>query len=403
MKVLFLGIGYYSSIKKRGIYLDLLREFIANGHEVFVVSSMDPKRKEPYLLFEEPGAHILCVQTGKIKRTNALQKGINTVLIEKKYIKAIEKHYEGVVFDLILYPTPPITFLNVVEYIKKRDGARTYLMLKDIFPQNAVDIGMMSKKGIKGIAYRYFRKKEKRLYAVSDCIGCMSQANIDYVLKHNPEIKKEKVEICPNCTEIIDMSVDKETANSIRQKYGIPLDKKVFVYGGNLGKPQGIPFLIECLNAVKDIQEAFFLIIGSGTEFKKLEEYEKTTNQPNFKLMARIPRDDYDVMIGACDVGMIFLDYRFTIPNFPSRLLGYMQGRLPVLACTDISSDVGKVIVDGDFGWWCESRDSKDFASKIQEILEDDIEKRGDNAFDYLAEHYDSKKGYNTIIKWCDI
>ena len=93
---------------------------------------------------------------------------------------------------MILYSTPPITFCGVVEYFQKRDNAKTYLMLKDIFPQNAVDLGMMKTTGAKGLIYKYFRKQEKKLYAISDRIGCMSQANVEYVLKDNPEVSKEK-------------------------------------------------------------------------------------------------------------------------------------------------------------------------------------------------------------------
>lgn len=74
-----------------------------------------------------------------------IEKGINMMLIQQRYIRAIRTFYNQVKFDLVLYPTPPITFLKVVEYVKKRDGAQSYLMLKDIFPQNAVDIGMMKK------------------------------------------------------------------------------------------------------------------------------------------------------------------------------------------------------------------------------------------------------------------
>lgn len=82
----------------------------------------------------------------------------------------------------------------------------------------------------------------------------MSQANVDYVIKHNPEI----VEVCPNSVEVVDMSVDEETRREIRNKYSIPLDKKVFVYGGNLGKPQGIDFMIECLKSQAKNADVYF-------------------------------------------------------------------------------------------------------------------------------------------------
>ena len=399
MNVLFLGLGKYQSVNNRGIYLDLLRVFIANGHEVYIVTSLEPESKEQYKLVEEEHSRILRVRTGKITKANIIEKGINTLLLEGRYIKAIEKFFGNVRFGLVLYPTPPITFLKVVEHIKKRDGASSYLLLKDIFPQNAVDIGMMSKSGIKGILYRYFRNREKRLYRVSDYIGCMSQANVDYILKHNPEIDAAKVEVCPNSTDIEDKSVDDTTRKEIRDKYGIPQDKKVFVYGGNLGKPQGIPFLIECLKAAQDIDDAYFLVVGSGTEYKKLEDYANSSNQENFKLMNHLPRNDYDSMVGACDVGMIFLDHRFAIPNFPSRLLSYMSAKLPVLAVTDPNTDIGKVIVDGGFGWWCESKDTGEFVVAVEKAVSADTEDMKEAEFKYLVDHYSSAKAYSII---CD-
>ena len=398
MKVLFLALPAYNSIRERGIYLDLLRVFMRNGHEIFIVASLTENASEPYKLIDEDASHLLKIKTGQITKANLIKKGINTLLVEKRYRAAIEEHFKGIKFDLVLYPTPPITFLKVVEFIKKRDGAKAYLMLKDIFPQNAVDIGMMSKTGIKGLAYKMFRNQEKRLYQVSDMIGCMSQANVDYVLKHNPEIDQKKVEICPNSTEIEDKSVSEEAKIQIREKYGIPLDKKVYVYGGNLGKPQGIPFLIQCLKEVCKDEKAYFLIVGNGTEFSKIDAFIRESKPENVQLMKRLPKEDYDTMVGACDVGLIFLDHRFTIPNFPSRLLAYMQAKLPVLACTDPNTDIGEVIVDGGFGWWCESNNTDAFSRNVDNIITSDLSKMKANAFQYLEENYTSEITYKIIL-----
>ena len=398
MNVLFLTTGTFNSINEQSMYPDLLREFRKNGHEVYIVSTNERRMGKETEYVDEDGAHLLRVRIGNLTKTNLIEKGISTLLIEGQFKAAIRKYLSGVKYDLIMYSTPPITLVSAIEYVKKRDGAQTYLLLKDIFPQNAVDIGIMSKAGVKGLLYKYFRRKEKKLYAISDRIGCMSQANVDYVIKHNPEVDKSIVEVCPNCLEVIDKSVDEKTRIQIREKYGIPLDKKVFVYGGNLGKPQDVPFIIECLKKCADLDDVFFLVVGNGTEYGKLDAYAKSSKQKNFKLMSRLPKEDYDSMVGACDVGLIFLDHRFTIPNFPSRLLSYMQAKLPVLACTDPNTDIGKVIVDSGFGWWCESNDLDIFYQGVNEILKSDLVIKKEKEYSYLVLNYSTDVAYKRII-----
>mgnify|MGYP002639918200 CR=1 FL=1 len=400
MNLLFLTLLDFDSINEHNIYTDLLREFCNHGHKVYVISPIERRSGKQPRIIHGKNSTILKLRIGNTQKTNIIEKGISTVTLESIFIRGIKRYFSDVKFDLLMYSTPPITFQRAVEYVKRRDAAKTYLLLKDIFPQNAVDIGMLSKNGWKGLIYKYFRKKEKRLYEISDHIGCMSEANCKYILKHNPEINPEKVEVCPNCIEVQDMSLTLEERNNMRNKYGIPLDKIVFVYGGNLGKPQGIPFLVACLKTQMKNEQAFFLIVGDGTEFNVLAAFFEKYKPKNMKLMKRLPKDDYDRMIAACDVGMIFLDHRFTIPNFPSRLLSYMQAKLPVLAVTDPSTDIGKVIVEGGFGWWCESNNSvEDFKSVIREILNVDALCLGEKAYVHLQKSYNVEYGYKVIQK----
>jgi len=399
MNILFLSIGNLKNLSQKGLYPDLVRQFRSKGHEVYVVCANERRNAKETQLTKESDIHVLRVKTGNLTRVNLLEKGISTLLVETQFKAAIRKFFGRVCFDLVLYSTPPITFCNVIDYIRKRDGAKSYLLLKDIFPQNAVDIGMMKKSGPTAVLYKYFRAKEKKLYAISDRIGCMSQANVDYVLQHNPEVDPGKVELCPNSIEVEDMSVDATVRKEIREKYEIPLDKKVFIYGGNLGKPQGIDFVLRCLEKLTAHDNAYFLIVGDGTEFKKLEAWFREHKPGNMKLLKKIVKADYDRLAAACDVGLIFLDHRFTIPNFPSRLLSHMQAKQPVLACTDPNTDVGQVITGGGFGWWCESNDPDGFASKVNEACKADLTPMGEKGFAYLEDHYSVAKTSEQILK----
>ena len=398
MNVLFLTLLSFESLQERNIYTDLLREFVKNGYEVYAISPVEKRQHQKTHIITEENTKILRLQIGNTQKTNIIEKGISTVMIELTFKKAIKQYFSDVGFDLILYSTPPITLVRAIEYVKKRDNAKTYLLLKDIFPQNAVDIGMMGMSGVKGLLYERFRRQEKRLYQISDKIGCMSEANVKYVIEHNPDVNPDIVEVCPNSIDVINKSVDQAIREQIRNKYRIPLNKRVFVYGGNLGKPQGIPFLIECLKKCRDLDNVYFLIVGDGTEYGILEEYANNSKQKNFKLMKRLPKEDYDTLVGACDVGLIFLDYRFTIPNFPSRLLAYMQAKLPVLAVTDLNTDIGNVLVEGEFGWWCPSNDAGMFLETIRQIEVCDINQMKDNSYSHLEDNYSVSKAFRTIM-----
>jgi len=399
MNVLFLTLLDFSNIDENGIYTDLMREFIKDGHELYIISPTEKRKNKPTNLIDNGKVKILKLQIGNTQKTNLTEKGISILTIESKFKNGIKKYFSDVKFDLVLYSTPPITLQKAVEFVKQRDQAKTYLLLKDIFPQNAVDLGMLKTSGVKSLIYKSFRVKEERLYKNSDYIGCMSNANVEFLLKHNPSISNEIVEVCPNSIEPINIDISEYEKKQIREKYNIPIDKTIFIYGGNLGKPQGIDFLIECTRANENNKQSYFLIVGSGTELGKLENFFNEEKLKNAKLLSQLPKSDYEKLANSCDVGLIFLDRRFTIPNFPSRLLSYMQASMPVLAATDINTDIGKVIESGSFGCWCESVDVDKFNQLVNKLCDEELRiGLGRNARDYLENNYTAKHSYEIIM-----
>jgi hypothetical protein len=400
MNILFLTLLDFSTLDESGIYTDLMREFVRDNHKVYIISPTEKRKQLPTRLIEDDSYKILKLQIGNTQKTNVIEKGISTLTLESKFQRGIRDYFSNVKFDLVIYTTPPITLQKAIEYVKKRDNALTYLLLKDIFPQNAVDLGMVKKTGVRGLLYKYFRNKEKRLYKLSDYIGCMSHANVEFLLKHNPEISPDIVEVCPNSIEPIVINKNPQNVKIVKEKYKIPYDCTVFIYGGNLGKPQGIDFLIDCLRANKDNDKVYFIIAGSGTEFYKLKAFFDSEKLNNAQLFDHLPKEEYEILANSCDVGLIFLDKRFTIPNFPSRLLSYMQASMPVLAATDVNTDIGQVIEQGNFGLWCESGSIEQFNKNIKELCNTESRKEmGINAKGYLEENYTSRNSYEIIMR----
>ena len=411
MNILFLTMVKIE-IERRDIYNDLMRLFRDNGHNVYIVNPVERREGKGTNLDVVKGTgsipenskkgdvYTLSVRTLNVQKTSIVEKGIGQFSIEYLYKRAIKKHFAGVQFDLILYSTPPITFPDVIRFVKKLNPkALSYLLLKDIFPQNAVDLRILSKTGLKGVLYKQFRKKEKNLYRLSDVIGCMSPANVRFVLEHNPEILPEKVEVNPNSLQLMGNSISDEDKLNVLMKYNLPPDKPLFIYGGNLGKPQGIPFLIQCLDANKSRQDCHFVVVGTGTYYGKLAEWYTQNQNANVTVIEGLPKEDYDRLVQTCQVGLIFLDYRFTIPNFPSRLLSYLEYKMPVICATDVNCDMGEIAVNNGFGVWAPSNNVEAFTKCVNDILSKDINQMGLNGYEFLKQNYLVEHSYNQIMK----
>lgn len=406
MNILFLTMSsVLRNVSASGIYTDLMRKFRDEGHEVYIIYPNERRTGLPTAVEVNNGVHCLGVRTLNVTKTSIIEKGIGQLLLEDLFMRAMNRYFGNVRFDLILYSTPPITFNKVIKAAKRRNPqAMTYLLLKDIFPQNAVDLEMMTKTGVKGMLYKMFRKKEKELYRISDFIGCMSPANVRFVLEHNPEVKAEKVEIAPNSYDV--PSGDKEAKSqrdeetkSIREKYGLPTDVPIFIYGGNMGKPQGIPFLVECMKAVKNRGDCHFVIVGDGTEYPKLEAFVNECHPKAVSVFRRLPKEAYNRLADACDVGLIFLDYRFTIPNYPCRLLSYLMSRKPIIACTDPNCDTGALAEQNGYGFYCPSNSVEAFVKTIDRMLASDIRQMGENGYQFFLNNYTTEHTFRTIMR----
>jgi len=397
MKVLFLSISNaVSDINNRGIYPELLRYIAKQGHEVYIVCPFERRTGRETKLMVSQNVLILGVKTLNITKSNLIEKFFATLFIEKQFEKAFEKYFTEIKFDLILYATPPITFNTLIGKLKIKHKAKTYLMLKDIFPQNAVDLGMIKKNG--GL-HRYFETKEKNLYEVSDFIGCMSQANISYLVSNHEDIDHRKLVLCPNAIQVVNRDV--VDRSSVLKKYGIPENKTVFLYGGNLGAPQGINSLVKVFERCINRNDCFFLVVGSGNKSFIILDFINANRPNNVLYLPMLARYKYDELEACCDIGMIFLDHRFTIPNFPSRMLAYLECKLPLLIATDENTDIGRIAEDNNFGLFSLSNDIDSICSNIDFFIKKKElrVKMGHNGYNYLIKNYLVSHAYSSIFE----
>lgn len=365
MNIIFLTLIDIHSTDEYGIYHDFINELKKRHNKIVIVSPNERRNNKKTTIIKEGNVEILKVKTGNITKTNKIEKGISTLTIEKKFKNTINKHYKNVTFDLIVYSTPPMTFSKLVASLKYKNNAITYLLLKDIFPQNAVDLNMFKSTSL---IYKYFRKKEIKTYEISDFIGCMSPANKNYILQENKEINRDKVHIFRNSIYSKN-SFEVTQKDQIFEKLNINNRNITFIYGGNIGEPQGVHNIKKVMERFDEIPNSNLVILGNGTKFQELKEWSLLIENSNLHVFDRLPKTEYDQLLNICDVGLIFLDERFTIPNYPSRLTSYLELGKPVIVSTDKNTDIGSEVVEKECGLWNLSTDIDGFIENAKQLV----------------------------------
>ncbi|MEG3658569.1 glycosyltransferase family 4 protein [Arenibacter palladensis] len=393
MRIAFLALAFPKIEKTQYLYTDLVVQLHKNGHEVLVVA---PGDKDDHVgLGLEAGIKVLRVPTMDLFDVGLLRKGIANIVLPYQYIWALKRLKIDLEFDLIITPTPPITLYKVVKWLKNKSNAKVYLILRDIFPQNAVDLGFM-KKG--GLVHRYFRKKEKQLYEISNRIGCMSEGNIAYIKKHNPYLNPNKLDLLPNWANVLPLQPPHENS-LLKQKEGLA-DMFIVIFGGNIGIPQKMENIVELAISCQDKQDIIFLIIGYGSQFDDLARLIKEKNVTNIQIRDGVGHSEYFKIVQMADVGLISLNEKFTIPNTPSKALSYYNAKKPILASIDIHTDFGRDLEKINAGLWAEAGNTKQLKEKLMLLYQnEELRKQmGENGYNYMKDELCSQKAYDTLM-----
>lgn len=397
MNILFVFSRHSENINDSTLTKDLSDEFSKEGHKVTVVTLLEKKYNRETQLKKENGYEVLRVKTGNyFDLKNKFEKGLTVLTMPRDIRREVIKNLGEREYDLIITHTPFISSETIIEPLKKYFKCPAFLILWDIFPQNGKDIGLINNLFI----FNFFKWKEKRMLQIYDKILCMSEGNIKYLLENYPYLKKENIKLLRNWALVKPKEIfDKE---EIREKYDYNKDDFIAIFGGNMGKPQkleNILFLAEKLLKFENIK---FLFIGSGTEKTKLEAISKKLK--NVKFLNQIPREDYEKLTIACDIGLVSLDERFTVPNFPSKTTDYFKLSLPILASLDkcAAEDYGYFLqnrVKG--GLFAEAGNIDELYKQFMKLYDDENLRKelGKNGRKYYEENLGVDKAYKTIMK----
>lgn len=374
------------------MYSDMVNVFHKHGHKVFPMAPINGEESKSFISKEE-GVDILRTKTMDVFSKNRFKKGFANILLSNQFKKSYDKFWKEQDIDLIIVPTPSVMFADFVTYLKKHTKAKVLLMQKDIFPQNAVDLGFMKKDGI---TYNFFKKHELKLLSTVDFVGCTSPGNIDYLLRHYDFLDEKTVKLLYNSSNLLQSSSNQ----NIRAKYNLE-DNFTVVFGGNMGKPQQLENVLLLAKKCAIYDDVRFLIIGTGTEVEELKKEAEQLQLKNLRFIDKVLREEYFDLLSNCNVGLISLHQNFTVPNTPMKLNDYLNAGIPILASIDRNNDLGTILEENKMGKYAYADSPDDLFKAFEELYRDESKRleMGKNGKEFCTENLSAEKSYQTILE----
>jgi O26-antigen biosynthesis N-acetyl-L-fucosamine transferase len=316
-------------------------EFLRRGHEVTILTP-SAAICEGFRVSTEDGLRIVRVRSGRIKGTGKVVRAIREIRLSQSIWSRARKYLLANPADLILFYSPTIFFGKLVRHLKERWKCPAYLILRDIFPQWAVDAGILRK----GLVWRYFRMKEIEQYAAADMIAVESPANLGYFPREFPG-KPYRLQVLYNWAKSHESAL---TSTGFRER--LRLQRKVlFLYGGNIGVVQDLDNIIHLAKRLTPHSQIHFLFVGGGSEVPRLEKLIAVNDLTNIQILPAVPHSEYMSMLSEADVGLISLDRRLKTHNVPGKMLGYMNCGKPILASINPGNDLFGILEKNQAGF----------------------------------------------------
>jgi glycosyltransferase involved in cell wall biosynthesis len=341
---------------------DLAEQFAALGHRIVVFAPV-PDGQQPWKIEESGGVEVLRLAAPRVRVESNARRAIAEMRLPLTLLRNFRKSpLASTEWDLVVWFSPPIfyrPFISALDRLSK-GRARKYMILRDIFPEWAVDLGILKK----GPVYFTFRAIAIAHYAIADAIGVQSESNLGYLPKWI-RASSRRIEVLHNwltATPNIGCSISVEKTSLA--------GRKIFVYTGNMGIAQGMEIFIDLVESLRHRKDIGFIFVGRGTEYAKLVADCTARSLDNVLFFPEIDSTEIPGLLAQCHVGLVALHPDHRTHNIPGKFPSYLRYGLPVLARVSVGTDLAKLIEEAGVGR-AYTGDSVDVLKRLAEELAD--------------------------------
>jgi glycosyltransferase involved in cell wall biosynthesis len=339
---------------------DLSREFARQGHDLTVLLP-SAEQQERWRLEDFEGAKVLRLKAPRTKDIGYVRRTLGELIMPFAMLRNLRKSpLANERWDGVVWYAPSIFHGPLASAIKKSTACKGYLVIRDIFPEWAVDMGLMGH----GLPYLFFLVVARYQYSVADVIGVQTSGNQGYFDRWC-EQPGRKLEVLQNW-----LDKPAQTLCSIRVSQTQLAGRKVFVYAGNMGVAQGMDILLDLAERIRGRSDVGFLFVGRGSDAVRLKNAAQARQLDNVIFFDEIHPDEIPDLYAQCSAGIVALDPRHKSHNIPGKFLTYMQSGLPVLANVNAGNDLASLIRNEQVGKVCESNQADELVDLAMSLLD---------------------------------
>lgn len=321
-----------------------------------------PDQVAPFVIEHSHGVRIVRLKSPRTKDVNYVQRTLGEFLMPYAMLRGLSASpLAKETWDGVVWYSPSIFLGPLAAALKRRSQCRSYLIVRDIFPEWAVDMGLLGR----GLPYRFFKAVERYQYSVADVIGVQTPGNLPYLAEWQAGHTKRHTEVLQNwLTQAPDIGC------SINIQATPLAGRKIFVYAGNMGIAQGMGILLELAQRLQQRRDLGFVFVGRGSDAAKLRNDAVMLGLDNVAFFDEIDPDEIPGLYAQCHVGLVALDPRHKTHNIPGKFLSYMHCGLPALAIVNEGNDLSKIVAHEAVGTAVTTRDPDDLARSAVELLD---------------------------------
>jgi colanic acid biosynthesis glycosyl transferase WcaI len=352
------------------VITSITRELAARGHRLHVVTSLPWYRHHRI----EEG------WTGKVLREQETEWGritrVHPFPTDKRNIPARALAFGGFTAlsgvaavathprpDAVLAMSPPLT-LGLAGWMTARlRGAPFVFNIQDVFPDVAIELGMITRPSI----IRMASALERFAYLRSDAVTVLSEDLRDNVASKLNGNRPDRVRVIPNFVDIEHIK-PAPRENGYREEFGLT-GKTVVMYAGNVGFSQALDLVLNAALALAHDPDLVFVINGGGSARAELER--KAGAAPNVRFVDMQPKDRLTEVLAAADIHVVPLRRGLARSSVPSKMYSILAAGRPIVASVDPGTEVATVVERANAGIAVPPDDPEAFTKALARLVAD--------------------------------